>query len=128
MDVKSIVKELKVLDYVIIPLFFILSVYLFVDGVLFKEAGSSVIIHAPHHHYQYDLSVDRVIEIPGILGESIIEIKDGEVFFITSPCPNKYCIKMGPISKNMATNACIPNGIILQIVGEKKGGIDSISR
>ncbi len=40
---------------------------------------------------------------------------EGNIFFVSSDCPDKLCIKKGKLHKNGDFAACIPNGILLQI-------------
>lgn len=48
-----------------------------------------------------------------------IEINNGKIRFKHSNCPNKLCTKTGWISKNGDLAVCVPNGVVIQIEGEK---------
>ena len=50
-------------------------------------------------------------------GNVTIEIKDGEIGFVSSDCGGHDCVKTGFISKPGETSACIPNGILIKISG-----------
>lgn len=60
-----------------------------------------------------DAAADGVIE----LEHAAVEIDDGSVFFRHSDCPDKVCMHSGKIEKNGQMLACVPNGIVVQIVG-----------
>lgn len=44
---------------------------------------------------------------------------DGKIRFEASDCPDKLCIKSGALSKPGQFAACLPNGLVLKIVGTK---------
>ena len=105
------------LSLVIITLLFFLSAD--------SEKASYVRIDSPSNVYYYPLTQDSVYKIKGNIGESIIEVKNGEVRFLSSPCKNKICIKSGKISKTSGVLACLPNGITVSITGESE--VDDVS-
>lgn len=55
--------------------------------------------------------------VKGILGESVLEVRDGSVRFVDSPCPGRYCIHTGWISLTGQVAACLPNGVVVEIEG-----------
>ncbi len=61
------------------------------------------------------LDEDKIININGRIGKSIIEIKNKKIRFLSSPCIKKYCIHSGWLSKTGSTAVCMPNGIIISI-------------
>ncbi len=61
-------------------------------------------------HYQ-------ILEIDGLLGKSRIEVRDGAIRFVTSPCKGKQCIHAGEINKSGQIIACLPNGLSLVVEG-----------
>lgn len=63
------------------------------------------------------LAEDRRIEVPGVLGTSLIEIKQAHARFVASPCTNKLCILSGSLHHPGETAACLPNQVSLRILG-----------
>jgi hypothetical protein len=55
--------------------------------------------------------------VEGILGESVLEVRDGRVRFVDSPCPGRYCIHTGWISLTGQVAACLPNGVVVEVEG-----------
>jgi hypothetical protein len=90
---------------------------------------------APHHRvieasgqtWIYPLREDRQVTVPGPLGEELIDIKDGNAFVESSPCPNQICIQQGKISKPGQWIACLPNKVFIRIAGTSGNGVDAIS-
>jgi len=53
--------------------------------------------------------------IPGPLGDTIVALQGGKVFVVTSPCPDKVCMKMGKIPDDTDFIACVPNRVVLRL-------------
>ncbi|NBK24444.1 MAG: NusG domain II-containing protein [Spirochaetia bacterium] len=68
--------------------------------------------------YRYSLSVNREVHVQGPLGDTHIIIEDGEAHIHDSACPTKSCTFQRPISSARAWIACLPNKVLLTIVGE----------
>lgn len=112
------------MDILITALIVVFSVL--VSFRLLKENRNDYLeINSPEGTFLYPLNDNAVYEIKGKIGVSIIEVKDKNVCFIESPCPNKTCITDGCISKAGEFLACLPNGISVTVTG--KGGVDDVS-
>lgn len=59
------------------------------------------------------------LEVPGALGVSVLEIKDGKIRFIASPCRGKQCVHSGWLGLSGEFAACLPNRISVQVVGRE---------
>ena len=46
----------------------------------------------------------------------VFEIKDGQIAFIESDCPNQICVGTGFLGRSGQMAACLPNNILLFIV------------
>lgn len=66
----------------------------------------------------YKLEGHATVEVEGRLGKSVIEISNGGARFVHSCCPNHLCVKRGWVSKSGDMIACVPNGIIVRIIGK----------
>ena len=66
---------------------------------------------------QLSLADEGRVPVKGILGESILEVRDGRVRFLASPCPGRYCIHTGWISLTGQVAACLPNGVVVEVEG-----------
>lgn len=67
-----------------------------------------------------DLFENKRVTIQGSLGESIIEIKDGQARFLSSPCNTSFCVRSGWQDHGGDFVACLPNGVSLHLVGGNK--------
>lgn len=88
------------------------------------SSGDKILFVAP-------LDQTRTVALEGPLGITELEIRDGSVKVLDSPCPNKTCIRMGEARHSGDLIACVPNRLIIRIEGEKseeEQGYDLISR
>ena len=70
---------------------------------------------APAHRVALD--TDQVLDVPGRLGASRLEVRDGQVRFIDSPCVGRYCVHAGWLSRSGQVAACLPNGVVVEVGG-----------
>lgn len=108
-------------DWVVVSAATLLVGYLYLYFWIPAEHGSAVRIwtegSAPSH---VSLNEDREIAVHGTLGTSVIEIHDGQVRFKSSPCKNKLCIHRGWLTQSGETAACLPNRVVIQVVGGER--------
>ncbi len=76
----------------------------------------------------YPLDAEARVIVPGPLGETVVVIRDGAVQVISSPCPEKICVKTGRISKPGQWIACLPNRVFISIRGRRSEQPDAISQ
>jgi hypothetical protein len=72
------------------------------------------------------LALDQVVEVQGRIGHSRLEIRDGRVRFVDSPCVGRYCVHAGWLSRSGHVAACLPNGVIVEVTGGERE-FDAIS-
>lgn len=107
----------------------LLSVVLF--GLLQRnktsEKGACAVVSVQGKEYgRYALQEDGVWEITGPLGTNLLEIKDGSARMEAAVCPDHYCIRQGVISKTGEQIICLPNSIIVEIVGGEETDLDAV--
>lgn len=68
------------------------------DGKVFQEAS---------------LRLNRIIEVPGALGPSQVEIRDGRVRVAADPSPRQLCVRQGWIPPGAAV-VCLPNRVAVE--------------
>ena len=99
-------------DILIIILVATAGIFLTVRGL--GQKGSRVVVNAAGARYEYSASQNGTYSVPGALGPTTFEIKDGSVRITDSPCPNKTCISQSwhnPL-------VCLPNKVMITIEGE----------
>jgi len=96
--------------------------------VLFSgSAADHVQITGQNTKAHYSIGENRSVDVEGPLGKTTVIIEGGEVWIQSSPCREKICMKMGHISRGGEQLICIPNRIVVELVGEEQR-IDGVSR
>jgi len=76
---------------------------------------------------KYPLNEDLHLEAPGKLGKTEIEIMNGRVRILSSPCRNKICVNMGSIGREGGVLVCVPNEIVVGIGNNRNDDLDAVS-
>lgn len=101
-------------DILIIILIAAAGIFLTVRGLGPGQKGSRVVVNAAGVKYEYSAELAGTYTVPGELGLTTFEIKNGRVRITDSPCPNKTCISQGwhnPL-------VCLPNKVMITVEGE----------
>ena len=70
----------------------------------------------------YPLEKDETIEIVTEGHRNVVIIQDGIVHMDYSNCKNQICVHTGEISDKGETIVCLPNYVIVEIIGKGEGG------
>jgi hypothetical protein len=71
---------------------------------------------------------DQTMRVKGPLGYSIVEIGKDKVRMLESPCPGEVsycCYELGWISQPGQIVVCLPNQVVIRVVGEKNNVDDT---
>lgn len=72
------------------------------------------------------LSRAQVIEVPGPLGVTRIEIEPGRARVASDPGPRQYCVRQGWLTRSGAAAICAPNEVSL-VLGGGASDYDSLN-
>lgn len=75
------------------------------DRVLIRQAG--------HTYAEASLRVNRRIDVPGPLGVTQVEIREGRVRVRADPGPRQLCVRQGWLAPG-ETALCLPNRVSVQ--------------
>jgi hypothetical protein len=98
-------------------------------SALFIYAGTgveeAVIIKGPQGSWVFPLEAKEILTVPGPLGDTVVELRNGEARVLSSPCANQTCVAAGRIHSRGQWIACLPNRVLLRVEGGAKpaGGI-----
>ncbi len=84
------------------------------DGV-----ADTIRIHSSAGLVTLPLSAERRLDIQGPLGASVVEISQGRVRFLDSPCQSKQCVRSGWLSQAGDVAACLPNRVTVTVSGRQ---------
>lgn len=76
------------------------------DRVLIKQAGRTFA--------EAGLRLNRIIAVPGPLGATEVEIRDGRVRIKADPSPRQLCVKQGWLQAGEAA-VCLPNRVSVEL-------------
>lgn len=74
------------------------------------------------------LDQDRDITVEGRLGATTIRIDESGARFIQSPCVDKKCVESAPVRDAGEIAVCVPNRVMIRVLGENRVKTDFISR
>ncbi len=60
----------------------------------------------------------RTIRVEGPLGITTIEVDGARAHVVSSPCPDKICIRMGWLERAGDYAACLPNRVLVEVGAE----------
>jgi len=119
--------QITIGDKILIASLFVLNGWLFTNwGIGFTEGDWVVIEVSQNEVARLALTKDQITQVKGPLGLTKVEIKKGRARIVRSPCKNKVCIKSGYIRYADRVAACVPNRVIVRIVGETHRGVDTV--
>ena len=95
-------------------------------GVGFSKGNWVVVTVNQKETIRLPLDQDQKTHVKGPIGLTEIEVKNGHARIIRSPCKNKVCIKSGYIRYADRLAACIPNRVVIRIVGKSNRGVDAV--
>lgn len=75
---------------------------------------------AGENRYIIDLFEEKVLSVDGLQGVSKLEVADGKIRFIESPCSSHFCIRSGWLNQTIGLIACLPNGISVHFLNVNK--------
>lgn len=96
---------------------------------LTKKEGSKVVVTVDGEVYAtYDLDENKSFTVKGENGEiNTFQIKDEKVDMIDASCPDKLCVKQNPIHYNHETIVCLPNKVVIEVIGSDESDVDMIA-
>lgn len=66
---------------------------------------------------EVDLKSARIIDVPGPIGTTRIEIQPGRARVAADPGPRQYCVRQGWLTQAGAVAICAPNEVSLSLSG-----------
>ena len=108
-------------DIIAIGLCLLLAGIAFLCLFLFRQEGASVKITAGKEVVgEYSLFENRTVT----LAHNVIVIENGKVRMESADCPDHLCVKKGEKSLTRQTIVCLPNEVVVEIIGASEGDVD----
>ena len=120
--------KLKPLDIPVIILAAALTVIVGLKAYGRGTDSLSVVVKGPDKTWIFPIEAAERVSVPGPIGETIVEIRDGRAAIVSSPCNGQTCVAAGEINKNGQWAACLPNRVSILIEGAAEAdAIDAAS-
>ena len=91
------------------------------------RAPSHVHVETQIGGFVYDLGADVLLEFDGPIGTTVVEIADGRVRVVSSPCREQICVNAGFLESSGDWTACLPNRVFLEVTGNEDPEVDAVS-
>lgn len=79
--------------------------------------ATHVMVQAEGRRHIYSLDEDVSVTFEGPIGETLMQIENGEVWVAEDPGPLQICVQKGRISNPDEWLACLPNEVFIRIAG-----------
>lgn len=116
-------------DIILIGGIIVLMALSFLLMLIFRTEGSKLLITIDGvEHKSLYLNEDTTYKIQHDDGEwNTLEIKDGYVWMLDASCPDKLCVKHNKIHYNNESITCLPNRVVLRVIGAEESDLDAIA-
>lgn len=78
------------------------------------EGGRVVIKQSGQVYRELGLRLNTVVAVPGPLGKTLVEIRDGRVRVQSDPSPRQLCVRQGWLRPG-ETAVCLPNRVSVEL-------------
>ncbi|WP_047395477.1 NusG domain II-containing protein [Chitinibacter sp. ZOR0017] len=76
---------------------------------------------------ELDLLAQRTLAVPGPLGTTVVEVRQGKARIAQDPSPRQYCVKAGWLQQAGQAAICLPNRTSIELTGQQARPYDSLS-
>ncbi|NOY40016.1 MAG: NusG domain II-containing protein [Nitrospirae bacterium] len=123
---KETFKEITIYDWALFVVLILLSLSgsFLVKGLALSGNTATIEVNGKLL-YRLSLNEDKTVEVDGPIGVTRVEVKQGKIRIVDSPCPNKLCVRQGWIERGAII--CLPNRVVVTIGGGGMREVDAIS-
>ena len=118
-------------DLILVGVLLGIAVVLFLAMFFVKRNtvnGEAVVLIEGEEYGRYPLAKNAEIEIPGLLGNNVLTIRDGVAFMSSAVCPDKICMGFGEIRYNTEMIVCRPGSIVVLIENGDAPEVDAVGQ
>jgi len=87
----------------------------------------AIIYYNGQVYEEVSLNEEREIEIVTDIGRGLVKVHDHGIEMIESDCKDEICVHTKMAKKNGDMIVCLPNKIVIEVVGQQEVEIDAIS-
>jgi hypothetical protein len=86
------------------------------------DAKNEVRVKGPDGSWVFPQDAAELVRVPGPLGDTVVELRDGRARVVSSPCGNQFCVSAGAIGAHGQWIACLPNQVLVSVEGKPPPG------
>lgn len=101
---------------------------LFFSGVLRPGGAGAAAVVFVDGVEEARLPLDTDAEYTTKDGGNTISIQDGHAVMVYADCPDKLCIKQGQVHLEHESIVCLPNKVVVEIVGGAENPVDAVAK
>ena len=123
--IKKLLSDKKLrADAILVAVLLVVGVSVLLISSLTRVEGSVAVVSVGGVKVaEYPLAIDGVYYLNG--GTNVLVIEDGKAYIREATCPGfQDCVMSGKKSIVGETIVCLPNEVVIEIVGEEEGGLD----
>ena len=119
----SVGKKKVFADIILICILLVLALSVFLVVELTRREGAYVVVSIDGGEVcRYALSEDGEFTLNG--GTNTLVISGGKAYISEADCPDGLCVSQGKISRTGQTVVCLPNRVMLRIVGAEDADVE----
>lgn len=116
----------------IIIILVVLAVLVVFAIIFYSTRGTGNMVVINHNGKvigRYALSDDREIRIKDTDGKvtNVVCIRNGQVYMKEADCPDQICVHQGRKSKDGESITCLPNKVVVEVMGEDRSDMDTMT-
>ncbi len=106
-------------DVIAVVLAVVMLPFLYVSFWGNEGVADTIRVHSVEGIITLPLTAHRRLHVQGPLGASVLEVSEGRVRFVASPCRGQQCVHSGWLSRAGDVAACLPNGVTVAVTGRQ---------
>lgn len=105
-------------DLLLIGGILLTALILFVGIRLFSSRGVWAVVERDGHELtRLPLNSEAEYTVSDEYGTNVIRTGNGRVWMEEADCPDRLCVRQGPVSSSAGRIVCLPHRIVIRIIG-----------
>ena len=114
-------------DIILVAVIGLVAILLWLGIYLTQNEGAYAYVTVKNVEYgKYPLDTDTEIRIGDGSTYNILVIKDGKAEVTEASCPDKLCVHQGKVHYDGQSMICLPNKVVVEIVGGEQSKVDAV--
>lgn len=125
----SVFKIITPGDKILVAMILIIGIASLFAISWFRQPGERVVIEVNGQQVQrLELNHSQEIVVTGPIGNTRVKIDQGTAQVLSSDCPEKICVLTGKIRHAGEMIVCVPNKVVVKIIGITENQFDVVTQ